>query len=185
MTYIAPNSYIIFYEEFGLSPSYENSLHFTTWQEKEAFYNDTQNNGLTVIAEARALSYTRLERGRVRVQLPISTLINAGYMRFKNTNFEDKMFYAFITGVRYINNETTEVLFELDYIQTWMGIFGLKHCFVERMHSPTDAIGDNIVDEGLPCGDILYGKAQASGHLGSGDGWSFCFASTFPFYPNK
>ena len=174
MTYIVPNGRVQFYKEFGLSPSYENTLYFPTMEARNTYFD----NNLTPIAEGTAMSYSRATRGYIRVQLPMATLIHAGYMRFRNTGFEDKWFYAFVTNVEYINNECTEVQFELDYMMTWMGAFKLLDCMVERMHHPTDNIGDNIVDEGIPCGDVLYGKPIASGWLGS-EGWTFCFASTF------
>jgi hypothetical protein len=73
-------------------------------------------------------------------------------MRFKNTSFENKWFYAFVKNVEYINNNCTQVNFALDPLMTWMGTFTLNQCFIERQHTVSDAIGANIADEGFNLG---------------------------------
>ena len=167
MAYIAPNSTIEFFADFGLDSNYENTMYFATTATKDTYFN-----GILKEATVTAQSYTRAGRGVIKVQLPMSTMYKCGYMRFKNTSFENKWFYAFITGVDYINNITTEVRFEID------GAFTLEECFVERQHTLGDNIGDNIADEGIPCGDYKYEFVTSSGYIGSNGFW-YCFASTF------
>lgn len=72
---------------------------------------------------------------------------------FQNTSFGNKWFYAFIKSVEYINNEVSEIEFQMDVMQTWYFDYELEMCFVEREHSATDVIGGNIVAEGLEIGD--------------------------------
>lgn len=151
MAYIQPNSTVEFYQDLGIDPSYENTLYFASVSAKDNYFSS-----LTPLATATALSYSRHDRGFIRVEKPMSTLISAGYMRFKNTSFENKWFYAFVTSVEYINNVTTQVNFELDVLMTWMGAFSLNMCFVERQHSFSDTIGENIVEENLEIGDYIY-----------------------------
>ena len=155
MTYVQPNSIVEFFPELGISPNYENTLYFDTQADKNTYFSN-----LDKITTATALTYTREARNFIRVEKPISMLYNAGYMRFKNTSFEDKWFYAFITSVEYINNNTTQVNFEIDVMMTWMGAFTLNECFVERQHSTTDAVGDNIVEENLDIGDYIYNSVS-------------------------
>lgn len=162
MAYIQPNSIVQFFGDLGISPNYENSLYFASTSAKDSYFD-----GLTKKAIATSLSYNRENRGYIRVELPISTLYNAGYMRFKNTNFENKWFYAFITEVNYINNVTTEIRFELDVIMTWMGSFTLKQCFIERQHTPTDAIGANITPENIAIGDYVCEGSSMTAFFGS------------------
>lgn len=150
MAYIQPNSVVQFYGDLGISPNYENTLYFQTVSAKDSYFD-----AITPITSATALTYSRQERGFIRVEKPMSTMINVGYMRFKNTSFEGKWFYAFVKNVEYINNITTQVNFELDVMMTWMGTFTLGQCFIERQHSTTDNIGDNIVDEDLELGDYV------------------------------
>lgn len=179
MAYFQPNSTVEFFNDLGLSPNYENTLYFATTDSKDSYFFS-----LTKIATVSSVSYVRENRGFIRVELPMSTMFRVGYMRFKNTSFENKWFYAFVKGANYINNITTEIEFEIDVMMTWMGIFNLNQCFIERQHSTTDAIGDNIIDEGLPCGDYKNDFETPSGYVGS-NGWWYCFASTFdPDNPN-
>ena len=160
MAYIQPNSTVQFFGDIGLSPNYENTLYFSSVSAKDTYFDN-----LTKLATATALSYSRETRGFIRVEKTMAQLIGAGYMRFKNTSFENKWFYAFVKSVEYINNTTTQVNFELDVMMTWMGVFTLKQCYVERQHSLTDAIGGNIIDEDLNIGEYTYFNSVTSGYL--------------------
>lgn len=150
MAYIQPNSIIEFFGDLNLSPNYENTLYFANEAAKDNYFS-----GLTKLGTVSNCSYTRENRGFVRVELPMSRLIGATYMRFKNTSFENKWFYAFVTKVDYINNLTTEVQFQLDKIMTWMGTFTLNQCYIERQHTLNDGIGNNIAEEGLSVGEYV------------------------------
>ena len=55
MTYIVPNGRVQFYKEFGLSPSYENTLYFPTMEARNEYFD----NNLTPIAEGTAMTYSR------------------------------------------------------------------------------------------------------------------------------
>ena len=68
---------------------------------------------------------------------------------FQNTSFGIKWFYAFITNVEYINNETSEITIEIDVMQTWHFDYTVNQCFVEREMAATDDIGGNLVPETL------------------------------------
>ena len=162
MSTVIPNSTIEFFGDVGLSPTYEDSRYFTDTVTKDTFFDN--------LPKARVLTctYQRENRNRVRVGLRMASLYNKQYMRFKNANagfFENKWYYAFITAVDYVNNETTEVEYQIDYVMTWMGEFNLSKCYVERQHSTTDAIGDNIVEENLEIGDYVHNWIRRTGQL--------------------
>ena len=144
MAYIAPNSIIEFFGDLGLSPNYEDTFYFPSVAAKDSFFSQRAK-----VATAASCTYVRGERGKVRVQIGMNPLIYAHYMRYKNTSFENKWFYAFITRVNYINNQTSEVEFVPDVVTTWMGAFSLGGCLVEREHVINDAIGAHLMDEGL------------------------------------
>lgn len=150
MAYIQPNSTIEFFSDLNLSDKYTDSLYFASVSAKDTYFTN-----LTKVARVLTCTYTRENRGFVRVEVPMATLIGASYMRFKNTSFENKWFYAFVKNVNYINNQTTEVRFELDPLMTWMGTFTLNECYIERQHTLRDGIGNNIAEEGLPTGEYI------------------------------
>ena len=159
MANIIPDSEIQFFTDVGLSPSYEDTRYFPDTASKDSFFNSLPKAGVS------SCTYVRENRNRVRVQLPMQTMYNRQYMRFKNTSFVDKWFYAFIIQVEYINNITTEVVYQMDYIMTWMGSFTLGQCYIERQHSTTDVIGDNIIEENLEIGDYVYQQIERTGYL--------------------
>lgn len=150
MAYIQPNSTVEFFPDIGLTDNYDDTIYFRDVSTKDTYFQN-----LTKITTVTSLSYVRENRGFIRVERPMSTMYRVGYMRYKNTNFENKWFYAFVKSVNYINNITTEVEFEMDVVMTWMGNFTLKQCFIERQHTMTDAIGANIAEEGLETGDYV------------------------------
>lgn len=157
MAYIQPNSTIEFFGDLNLSDNYDDTLYFPTVADKDAYFT-----ALPKLATAPTCSYTRENRGFVRVEIPMSTLIGANYMRFKNTSFENKWWYAFVTKVDYVNNMTTEVQFEIDTIMSWMGVFTLNECYIERQHTLRDGIGNNICEEGLPVGEYVIQRHEVA-----------------------
>ena len=173
MAYIAPNSTIEIFGDVSLSPGQEDTLYFASTSAKDTYFN-----GITKLMTLTNQSYTRKDRGFIRVEATMAQLYHACYMRFKNTSFENKWFYAFIISVDYVNNVTVEIQFEIDTMMTWMGAFTLAQCFVERQHTVGDQIGDNIADEGIPCGDYKYEFVTSSGYIGSNGFW-YCLATTY------
>lgn len=152
MSYIEPNTNITVYKGTGLSPNYENTLYFATEAEKDTYWNNARSY---VCATFSKCYYQRSNKGTIRVEAPISMLYKADYMRFKNLSFENKYYYAFVTRVNYVSNDTTEIKYVLDPMMTWMGTFSPKQCLVLRTHWRTDKIGDNLLDEGMQIGDYV------------------------------
>ena len=99
-------------------------------------------------------SYIR-EQNVLRVPVKADDLYNCNYLRYMNNGFGSKWFYAFITDVKYVNTETSEISFEIDQYQTWWFDAELGSCYVEREHVDDDTIGKHIVDEGLGTGDVV------------------------------
>ena len=147
MIVVEPNSNLEFFYNTGLSITHENSLYFPSTSAKDNYFGGVRS---IVIGKC---TYQRSNQGFCRVQIPIANLYNVDYMRFKNINFENKWFYAFVLSVNYINNETTEVQYMLDPLITWMGDFSLEQCYIERQHVRNDNIGANICEEGLGIGN--------------------------------
>lgn len=167
MTYIAPSTVITFFRHTGLSPNYENTLYFASETEKNTYFaNWSATDGYQVGVTSQ--SYQRENRNYCRVQITMSLLYNCDYMRFTNPAFENKLFYAFITAINYINNETTEVEYVIDPLMTWMGTFTLKQCFIDRQHVTNDAIGANIAEEGLSVGTYIDENVHTSANYGNG-----------------
>ena len=72
------------------------------------------------------------------------------YLKFNN-GYRD--IYGFIIEKRYINDEVTDIIFEIDVIQTFMFDFDIKRGFIERKKCSIDEITD--FDEGLDLGEHI------------------------------
>ena len=149
MSYIAPNSTIKFLSGVPLDNTFEHTLYFTSAAIQATILSGYASYTLD------AQSYVREESGSIRVSLSTTQLYACNYIMFKNTSFENKWFYAFITGIRYRSNGTSIVEFQLDPIQTWLFDFTVEASFVEREHAATDVAGDNLVPENLETGELI------------------------------
>ena len=150
MAYIAPNSIIKLLRNVPLEKDYINTLYFANASAQATYFNGTAKYTLT------AQSYQRANKGVCRVNYKVEDLYDCNYMMFQNTSFGTKWFYAFITSVDYVNNVTSDVHYEIDVMQTWAFEMSLTQCFVEREHSTTDNIGDNLVAEPVDIGEVVF-----------------------------
>lgn len=155
--YIAPNSVIRVLKDCPLDNTYDHSIYFGSRDAQTDYFK-----GLTKYVFTEQ-TYQRVKRGYMRVGKKAEDLYDCNYIMFQNTSFGNKWFYAFITSVEYVNNEVSEIQFEIDPLQTYWFDFELEECFVEREHSISDGIGDNLVKENIGYGDYVYGSEDRTG----------------------
>lgn len=161
MAYIEPNTDIILCEGVPLDPTYEHTWWFpadlTTGPGIQFSKVDSYSRASLRFTRQ---SYQRKDRGVIKVASPIANLIYCNYMAFKNSAFENKWFYAFVTKVEYINNETTAVYYAIDVLMTWYFDYTFDTCWIERQHSTTDVAGDNLIEEKLETGEYVFASAE-------------------------
>ena len=150
--YIEPNSNIKIYKDVPLDNTYNHTLYFSSLSEQNAYFHASPS---ILKYNLTAQSYQRVVKGSMRVAIKSDNLYDCNYLAFQNASFGTKWFYAFITSVEYVNNETSEITFEIDPLQTYLFDVQLKDCFVEREHSETDNIGDNIQAEPVETGEYV------------------------------
>ena len=143
---ISPNTTIHLLSGILLDNTYENTIYFANQADQYAFFTDK------IVYTLTEQSYQRVERNTIRVELTMAQVMTVDYLMFKNTSYENKWFYAFISEARYINNNVTEIEYEIDVMQTWFYDCDLFPSFVEREHSRTDNPGDNTIPEKLDIG---------------------------------
>lgn len=164
MAYIQPTGTIQLMKDVPLTPDYRHTYWFGTETQQFNYFTTkvfkTYNNQM----------YTRVSNGVCRIEGEAELLKECNYMRFNN-HLPDvsgtKNYYAFITNVEYINHNVAEIHFIIDEIQTWMFQTIFKKCFIERQHSETDDIGDNLVPEPLQCGEYVVNNSTELKDLGS------------------
>ena len=160
MAYITPNSTVRFHQNIPLDNTYDHTLYFSSLNEQETYFSYRNQNDPSqsrVKYQLDNYSYQRHTRDSIRVGLPIENIVNCSYMSFKNTSFENKWFYAFITNLEYVNNNTTIVYYEIDVMQTYViNDVTFDQCYIERQHTVSDNIGDNTIPENLELGEYTY-----------------------------
>lgn len=148
--YIAPNTTIRMLKDVPLDNTYRNTIYFAYVANQTSYFSGKTKYTFT------AQSYQRVQKGTLRIARKADDLYDCNYLMFQNTSYGNKWFYAFVTGVEYVNNETSEISFEIDVMQTWHFDYTVNMSFVEREMSVTDNIGDNLVPENLELGDYVY-----------------------------
>lgn len=169
-----PNTTITLYKGVPLDNSYENTLYFSSVASQTNYFS-------SLLATVVLNENYRVEPNRVsiKVQMPYAIVFNCNYMRFKNTSYENKWFYAFITAVDYVNEETSLITYEIDVMQTWLPNidYELEQCFVEREHSDSDVIGYNVVNEDIPEGEtVMNGSTEVIGLNSTGKDYYYIVA---------
>lgn len=122
---IVPNSTINLYGNVAIDD--EEQLVFSTYANQTAYFASKlvrANTPCTVVRKT----------GRLRVEVPGSVVSTCNYLSFINPSFDNKVVYARIMDYDYINNECVEIVYSIDYWQTWMFDVTFEDCYIEREH---------------------------------------------------
>ena len=154
MAYIAPNTTIYICKGVPLDNTYKHTLYFSSASAQQQYFSGKVKTTLSQYTYQRNEAY-------VRAGVCADDIFDCNYLMFQNTAYGSKWWYAFITDVRWVNNEVSEIYFEIDNLQSYLFDVDVAQCYVEREHSVTDAIGDNLLADNLPLGDhVQYGIEQ-------------------------
>lgn len=162
---IYPNGWIVLYKDVELDNTYQHTFFFSSEADREALF--TAPNGYPIIANFSDMMYQRV-KGESKIRLAIDkmkvdsnlNIYQCNYMRFKNTQYENKWFYAFVTDITYINDNVCELTYELDIMTTFFFDYRLGTSFVEREHSASDSWDDCLVPESIETGDYNFNAEQ-------------------------
>lgn len=147
--FVVPDTIIRILHDVPLNNDYDNTLYFETPQAQSSYFFAPGRAKFTLNNN----SYQRKSRGWIKVKIPQNSLWDCSYLMYQNRAYGDKWFYAFILSTEYINDYNTLINFEIDVMQTWMFDYELQPCFVEREHSATDELFENLVEENVQLGD--------------------------------
>lgn len=126
----------------------QNQLTFASAAAQYTYFNSLNK------LEVDNFTYQRKD-GIIRYPAHIDSIINYNYCMYQNSNYTDKWFYAFITGMTYINDNMTEIAISTDVFQTWCFDIDVKTCYVEREHVNDDSVGIHTIPEGLELGEYI------------------------------
>lgn len=139
-----------------LENDYKNQLTFTSQANQTAYFAST------VVRSYDNNTYIHKDGG-VKINCNAEDIRSCNYMFYKNTGFDNRIYYCFITKIDYVSENSTFVQFETDCFQTWYFDLVYKPCFVEREHVNDDTVGLHTVPEGLETGEyVVNGDIQNS-----------------------
>lgn len=150
--YVNPQSDIYLLKGIPLEPTYDHTLYFATEALQSGYFLNTVG-----IKQFTRQTYQRVNKGTLRITANANDINDYNYLMFRNLRTDtvprNKWFYAFITRVEYVNENLTEVSYMIDELQTWFFEKQLEECFVEREHSVSDILYENLVPENLETGE--------------------------------
>ena len=159
--------------------TYQNQIYFSSKSAQQSYFtNRVQKTFANYLTVRKTLPDGSLVSS-VKVDANIDNLYGCNYMYYQNANHGTRFFYAFITKLIYINEGTTEIIFETDVYQTWLFDVTLQPSYVVREHSVNDIRGDNIVPESFTFQNYEYAVIRNDTTL---DNWTYLIGATLPFY---
>ena len=117
----------------------------------------------------------------IRVPQVYETLEQYNYVMYQNPDYSTKYYYAYITDLRYINDNMTEVTIKTDVFQTWQFDFIYMKSFVEREMVNNDSVGLHTIPEGLETGDYIINSTDYYSGL---DDCGYMVQTTEDWYPD-
>ena len=154
-----------------LESDYSNTLYFTNITAQSAYFT---SKTVKVITD---FNYIKKDNS-IAINEHIDSLYNCNYVMYQNSNFTNKWFYAFIVRMEWLSNNSTRIYLATDVIQTWFFDITYYQSYIDRCHSDTDVVGDNIVPE-----DFTGAGRGGYDQAGSQDltpNWVTVFATTEP-----
>lgn len=126
----------------------KNQLTFDNATQQYNYFNSLNK------LEVDGFTYLR-QNNVIRYNAHIDSILEYNYVMYRNENYPNKWFYAFITRMEYVSDTVTHIYIDTDYYQTWMFNLTFKNSFVEREHVSDDTVGKHTIDEGLETGEYI------------------------------
>lgn len=146
---ITPSTVVKILKGVNTDNTYRNTYSFKTIDEQTAFFTTKKK------FEFYDFSYQRVN-GTIKINVNAENLFDCDYLMFRNESIRNKWFYAFITKIDFINQNCTEISFEVDVMQTWYFDYVLQNSFVEREHVNSDNFGEHLTAENVETGEYIY-----------------------------
>ena len=148
------SSSITFYKNVHLPANYSHIFYWPNKAKQDDYFNSRPKQSYNNV------TYINLEDGFLRVGFPIKELKGYTYASIinPNSNYENKKFYYFITGMKSINNNMTEVYIALDVWNTFYFDVTPTYCMIVRQHSKTDELFESLTPEPIGTGTYVTNK---------------------------
>lgn len=139
-----------------LEVSGEHQMTFANYTAQVNYFS-----GLPHIA-ADNFSYIRAD-SVIRYPAHIDSIRNYNYVMYRNENYSNKWFFAYIENMEYQNDGMTYIKIKTDVWQTWQFDLTFKKSYVVREHVNNDVVGAHTIPEGLEYGEyVVNGYASTT-----------------------
>lgn len=100
-------------------------------------------------------SFQRWDSGKCRLECDIDDVSMCNYIMFQNPDYSARWYYAYIDSFQYVSDSAVDVFYTIDIWQTWI-FQGCTwgQCYINRMHTPTDVVGEHTLPEPVPAGEM-------------------------------
>lgn len=142
------NSQIILAKNIRIDREYKNVL---SYNHDEMLALVSKNK----VVEANDYSFIRQSKNSISTNFTYEQCLEANYMAFRNKDYSNKWFFAWIDDVIWKGDKCTEIRFTVDAWSTYFGEWTPQRCFVIRHHVNDDTIGINTVNENLDVGEVV------------------------------
>ena len=137
MAFIFPDSTIELYR--GVEITVGQQIAFANASQQNAYFQAHK------VAQSVNCTYVR-KTGTLKVEYPPQTVAQCNYIGFRNAAFENKVFFARILNYEYVNNVTTEILYAIDYFQSFCFDVNYEEGLIEREHLSADGFDLSVVN---------------------------------------
>lgn len=141
------NSEVILAKNIKMDKDYNNVINYS----ESNMVNLVRANH---VANATNFSFIR-NTNKIQVPFSYGSCLQANYVAFQNSNYNNKWFFAFINKVEYKGDNNTEIEYTIDVWSTWFSYWTAQPCYVLREHVNDDHIGNYTLPEGLETGEYI------------------------------
>ena len=148
--------------------TYQHQVYFNSKQQQQEYFSQKVVKTFNDYTTVRTTRADGSLKSSVKVECNIDVLRTkaCNYMYYQNLHHGNRIFYAFIKQLIYINEDVTEIVFETDVYQTWLFDVEVLQSYVVREHHATDNIGANVVPEKFNFQDYTYEEKSNIGLTG-------------------
>lgn len=144
------------YRDIPWDNSYKDIRLFRSQLERNSYLEEHKVNPTPLV------NFSVIKLGEsIKVTGRLNDWIWVTYMSFQNKGLtvdptaNNLRYYCFVTAVNYINVNCVELVYEVDWIQTYLYAFRLGECIVEREHVNDDTEGLWLADEHIDTGEYM------------------------------
>ena len=148
-----PSTVIELYKGVKIPSDYSFIFRWANRTNQDNYFSQHVTKKVTI----SNMLYINEEATTMRLGLPIKELTGRNYLTMINQsgNFENKKFYYFVTGIKYVNNNVTEITIQLDVWNTFYWDIDFDECLIVRQHTPSDYYFEHLVPESIGTGEYF------------------------------